>query len=69
MDEELVSMGFVLCKASSIPDIGVGIALNDFFVKLVTWFNNDLVYFNRLVDLTICMKSTGDHPKAVHIGH
>mmetsp|Transcript_23563 Transcript_23563/g.67031 ORF Transcript_23563/g.67031 Transcript_23563/m.67031 type:complete len:343 (+) Transcript_23563:81-1109(+) len=56
-DEEVVSTDFVSCKASSIFDIGAGIALNENFVKLVTWYDNEWGYSNRLVDLAIYMKS------------
>ena len=55
-DEEVVSTDFVTCKASSIFDVGAGIALNDNFVKLVAWYDNEWGYSNRLVDLCIYMK-------------
>mmetsp|Transcript_91998 Transcript_91998/g.238371 ORF Transcript_91998/g.238371 Transcript_91998/m.238371 type:complete len:457 (+) Transcript_91998:194-1564(+) len=56
-DEEVVSTDFVSCKASSIFDVGAGISLNDTFVKLVTWYDNEWGYSNRLVDLAVYMKS------------
>jgi len=56
-DEEVVSTDFVTCKASSIFDIGAGIALNNNFVKLVSWYDNEWGYSNRLVDLALYMKS------------
>merc|ERR1719408_162774 len=56
-DEEVVSTDFVTCKASSIFDVGAGISLNDNFVKLVSWYDNEWGYSNRLVDLAIYMKS------------
>merc|ERR1712072_1496413 len=56
-DEEVVSTDFVSCKASSIFDIRAGIALNDNFVKLVSWYDNEWGYSNRLVDLCCYMKS------------
>merc|ERR1712187_618456 len=55
-DEEVVSTDFTSCKSSSIFDIGAGISLNDTFVKLVTWYDNEWGYSNRLVDLAIYMK-------------
>merc|ERR1712063_134312 len=55
--DEVVSTDFVTCKASSIFDVGAGIALNDNFHKLVTWYDNEWGYSNRLVDLAIFMKS------------
>merc|ERR1712079_590199 len=56
-DEEVVSTDFVTCKSSSIFDVGAGISLNDAFVKLVTWYDNEWGYSNRLVDLAVYMKS------------
>merc|ERR1711988_1974028 len=56
-DEEVVSQDFVTCPASSIVDITAGIALNDNFVKLVSWYDNEWGYSNRMVDLAIYIKS------------
>merc|ERR1711972_1097465 len=55
-DEEVVSCDFTTCKASSIFDEKAGIALNDTFVKLVSWYDNEWGYSNRLVDLAIHMQ-------------
>merc|ERR1719439_138336 len=54
-DEEVVSTDFVSCKSSSIFDVGAGISLNDNFVKLVTWYDNEWGYSNRLVELAVYM--------------
>merc|ERR1712046_402930 len=54
-DEEVVSTDFYSCKASSVFDVNAGISLNDTFVKLVTWYDNEWGYSNRLVDLAIFM--------------
>merc|ERR1711881_779361 len=56
-DEEVVSQDFVTCPSSSIFDVNAGIALNDTFVKLVTWYDNEWGYSNRLVELAIFMHS------------
>merc|ERR1711988_1614726 len=56
-DEEVVSTDFVSCKYSSIFDQNAGIALNDNFVKLVSWYDNEWGYSNRLVDLVCYMKA------------
>jgi len=58
-DEEVVSTDFVSCKASSIFDVKAGIALNDNFVKVVSWYDNEWGYSNRLVDLC-CYMATKD---------
>jgi len=54
-DEEVVSQDFTHCKASSIFDVNAGIALSDTFVKLVSWYDNEWGYSNRLVDLAVYM--------------
>jgi glyceraldehyde 3-phosphate dehydrogenase len=54
-DEEVVSTDFVSCKFSSIFDVNAGISLNDNFVKLVSWYDNEWGYSNRLVDLCVYM--------------
>merc|ERR1712050_479586 len=54
-DEEVVSTDFVSCKTSSIFDVQAGIALNENFVKLVSWYDNEWGYSNRLVDLCVHM--------------
>merc|ERR1712039_1093198 len=56
-DEEVVSTDFVSHKASSIFDVRAGISLSDNFVKLVSWYDNEWGYSNRLVDLALHMKS------------
>jgi glyceraldehyde 3-phosphate dehydrogenase len=52
-DEDLVSKDFEGDSRSSIFDIKAGIALNDNFVKLVSWYDNEWGYSNRLVDLIV----------------
>merc|ERR1712217_796256 len=54
-EDEVVSTDFVHCKSSSVFDIGAGISLNDNFVKLISWYDNEWGYSNRLVDLCIYM--------------
>merc|ERR1719414_384619 len=54
-NEEVVSADFVTCKFSSIFDKSACIALNDQFVKLVSWYDNEWGYSNRLVDLACHM--------------
>eukprot|EP00439_Symbiodinium_sp_Y106_P041247 s6344_g5.t1 len=54
-DQEVVSTDFVTCPMSSIFDKSACIALNDKFVKLVSWYDNEWGYSNRLVDLACHM--------------
>jgi glyceraldehyde 3-phosphate dehydrogenase len=50
-EEEVVSSDFIHCKASSIFDAGSSIELNKNFFKLVSWYDNEWGYSNRVVDL------------------
>eukprot|EP00353_Schmidingerella_taraikaensis_P005431 CAMPEP_0185572870 /NCGR_PEP_ID=MMETSP0434-20130131/4727_1 /TAXON_ID=626734 ORGANISM="Favella taraikaensis, Strain Fe Narragansett Bay" /NCGR_SAMPLE_ID=MMETSP0434 /ASSEMBLY_ACC=CAM_ASM_000379 /LENGTH=343 /DNA_ID=CAMNT_0028188907 /DNA_START=21 /DNA_END=1052 /DNA_ORIENTATION=+ len=56
-EDPVVSSDFIGEKASSIFDAGAGIALNPTFVKLVSWYDNEMGYSNRLVDLICYMNS------------
>lgn len=51
-EEEVVSSDFIHCKASSIFDAGSSIELNKNFFKLVSWYDNEWGYSNRVVELT-----------------
>merc|ERR1719362_463592 len=53
--QEVVSTDFVTSKFSSIFDKSACNALNDRFVKLVSWYDNEWGYSNRLVDLACHM--------------
>lgn len=50
-DEEVVSSDFIGHTASCIFDKGAGIALSSKFFKLVAWYDNEIGYANRIVDL------------------
>jgi glyceraldehyde 3-phosphate dehydrogenase len=56
--DEVVSTDFIGNKFSSIFDVKAGIALNKSFVKLVSWYDNEWGYSNRLVDLCVHMAKT-----------
>lgn len=53
IDEPLVSTDFEGDNRSSIVDVTAGIAISDTFVKLVSWYDNEWGYSNRLVDLIL----------------
>lgn len=50
-DDAVVSNDFVGEKCTSVFDAGAGIALNDNFVKVVSWYDNEIGYSNKVVDL------------------
>jgi glyceraldehyde 3-phosphate dehydrogenase len=56
-EDEVVSNDFLHDKRSSIFDASSCIALNDNFVKLVSWYDNEWGYSNRLVDLVVYMST------------
>ena len=54
-DEDVVSSDFIHDPHISIFDIKAGIALNDNFVKLVSWYDNEWGYSNKVLDLVSYM--------------
>ena len=55
-DEEVVSSDFISSHYSSSFDKGAGIALNSTFYKIVSWYDNEMGYSARVVDLLAYMK-------------
>ncbi len=58
-DEEVVSTDFIHDTRSSIYDAGSSIELNKNFFKLVSWYDNEWGYSNRVVDLLKHMVKKG----------
>jgi glyceraldehyde 3-phosphate dehydrogenase len=50
-EDEVVSEDFKGDSRTSIFDAKAGIALNDHFVKVVSWYDNEWGYSNKLIDL------------------
>jgi glyceraldehyde 3-phosphate dehydrogenase len=50
-EDEVVSQDFLGDERTSIFDAKAGIALNDNFVKVVSWYDNEWGYSNKLIDL------------------
>lgn len=56
-DEDVVSTDFVGEANSSVFDAKAGIQLSPTFVKLVSWYDNEMGYSNRVIDLIKYMQT------------
>lgn len=50
-EDDVVSQDFIGDARTSIFDAKAGISLNDTFVKVVAWYDNEWGYSNKLIDL------------------
>ncbi|MGY4677285.1 type I glyceraldehyde-3-phosphate dehydrogenase [Pasteurella sp. P03HT] len=50
-EDAVVSTDFNGCTLTSVFDAAAGIALTDTFVKLVSWYDNETGYSNKVLDL------------------
>ncbi|MGI6561809.1 MAG: type I glyceraldehyde-3-phosphate dehydrogenase [Clostridia bacterium] len=56
-EDEVVSTDFIGDSRTSIFDAKAGISLNDNFVKVISWYDNEWGYSNKVVDLIAHMAS------------
>jgi glyceraldehyde 3-phosphate dehydrogenase len=59
-EDMVVSSDFIGETLTSVFDAKAGIALTDTFVKLVAWYDNEMGYSNKVVDL-ICHMASVDN--------
>ncbi|HPN84433.1 MAG TPA: type I glyceraldehyde-3-phosphate dehydrogenase, partial [Victivallales bacterium] len=52
-DEDVVSSDFIGETCTSVFDVNAGIALNDTFLKVVAWYDNEWGYSCKCVDLIV----------------
>ena len=55
-EDDVVSSDFLGDTRTSIFDKKAGIALTDTFVKVVSWYDNEIGYSNKVLDLIAVMK-------------
>ena len=55
-EDAVVSSDFLGCTLTSIFDAKAGIALTDTFVKVVSWYDNEIGYSNKVLELIAHMK-------------
>ncbi|MBC6471839.1 MAG: type I glyceraldehyde-3-phosphate dehydrogenase [Hormoscilla sp. GM102CHS1] len=58
-EDPVASSDFIGDSHSSIFDAGAGIELNSNFFKVVSWYDNEWGYSNRMVDLILSMAAKG----------
>ncbi|XP_012228948.1 glyceraldehyde-3-phosphate dehydrogenase 1 [Linepithema humile] len=56
-EDDVVSSDFIGDNHSSIFDAKAGIPLNDKFVKLISWYDNEFGYSSRVIDLIKYMQT------------
>ena len=56
-EDAVVSSDFLGDTRTSIFDAKAGIALTDTFVKVVSWYDNEIGYSNKVLDLIAHMAS------------
>jgi len=54
-DEDVVSSDFIHDERTSVFDANAGIALTDTFLKVVSWYDNEWGYSNKLAELIVYM--------------
>ena len=52
-NEPVVSTDFMGDSRTSIFDAGAGIMLNETFVKLVSWYDNEWGYSSKVIELSL----------------
>ncbi len=55
-EDAVVSSDFLGCTLTSIFDAKAGIALTDTFVKVISWYDNEIGYSNKVLELIAHMK-------------
>jgi glyceraldehyde 3-phosphate dehydrogenase len=58
IDEPLVSSDFIGDTRTSIFDAEAGIMLNPNFVKIISWYDNEMGYSHKVVELIAYINST-----------
>ncbi|MDD2622033.1 MAG: type I glyceraldehyde-3-phosphate dehydrogenase [Bacteroidales bacterium] len=56
-DEPLVSTDFIGDSHTSIFDVNASIMLNEHFVKLVSWYDNEWGYSSKIIDMIVATAS------------
>ena len=55
-EESMVSTDFLSDKRTSIFDATAGIEISPTFFKIISWYDNEWAYSNKLIDLLVHIK-------------
>jgi len=66
-EDQVVSSDFIGDTRSSIFDADAGIALNDTFIKVVAWYDNEMGYSSKLVDFVCYMESIDKNADKINV--
>ena len=55
-EDDVVSSDFLGCPLTSVFDANAGVYLTDKFVKVISWYDNEIGYSNKVLDLISIMK-------------
>ena len=55
-EDAVVSRAYLGCPLTSIFDAKAGIQLTPTFVKVISWYDNEIGYSNKVLDLIAHMK-------------
>lgn len=56
-EDDVVSQDFISDPRSSIVDSKAGLELNSTFFKIISWYDNEFGYSNKLIDLAVHINS------------
>ncbi|MGB5325389.1 MAG: type I glyceraldehyde-3-phosphate dehydrogenase [Pseudomonadales bacterium] len=62
-EDEVVSNDFIGETCTSVFDAKAGIALNDNFIKVIAWYDNEIGYSSKVLDLVAHIQHAGDAVK------
>ncbi len=51
VEDEVVSQDFVSETHTSVLDVKAGIALNDTFFKIISWYDNEYGYATKVIEM------------------
>lgn len=69
VDDDVVSTDFIGDKHTCIFDARAGLSLNDRFVKLIAWYDNEIGYSSKVLDLIEYMAGIDHQGAQPYISH